>query len=62
MTTQDTLLRAADLARRLNCGKSTIYKLAKTGKIPVVRIGMTGVRFDFPAVLASLQHEAMDRP
>lgn len=58
MATQETLLRAADVARRLNCGKSTIYKLAKIGKIPVVRIGMTGVRFDFPAVLASLQDDA----
>ena len=42
----DRLLKAEDIARRLNCGKSTIYRLAKTGKIPAIGIGETGVRFD----------------
>lgn len=55
MTTQETLLRASDLARRLSCGKSTIYKLAKEGQIPVVRIGMTGVRFDIDEVMEALK-------
>jgi excisionase family DNA binding protein len=56
VTTETALLRAAALARRLDCGKSTIYKLAATGKIPVVRIG-TGVRFDLAEVLAALHHD-----
>ena len=55
MTTKETLLRASDLALHLRCGKSTIYKLAKQGQIPVVRIGMTGVRFDIDEVLEALK-------
>jgi excisionase family DNA binding protein len=49
------LLKAGELARRLNCGKSTIYRLAQTGKIPAIGIGETGVRFDLQAVLEALQ-------
>ena len=44
--TVERLLKADELARRLNCGKSTIYRLAQTGKIPAIGIGDTGVRFD----------------
>lgn len=58
MTTQETLLRASDLARRLSCGKSTVYKLAKEGQIPTVKIGRTGVRFDLGSVLDALQRPA----
>ena len=54
-TSEDTLLKATDLARRLNVAKSTIYMLAKGGQIPVVRIGKTGVRFDIDQVLAALK-------
>lgn len=60
MQTTDTLEKAAGIARRLNCGKSTIYKLARTGKIPTVRIGKTGVRFDYHDVLEALQRDAVD--
>ena len=55
MTNKEALLRASDLAIQLSCGKSTIYKLAKERKIPVVRIGMTGVRFDVDEVLEALK-------
>lgn len=60
MSTAETLDKAAGIARRLNCGKSTIYKLAKAGKIPTVRIGKTGVRFDYNAVLEALERDAWD--
>jgi len=53
----DRLLKAEDLARHLNCGKSTIYRLAQDGRIPVISIGDTGVRFDLNAVLSALQHK-----
>jgi excisionase family DNA binding protein len=61
MDTLEKLDKAADIARRLNCGKSTIYNLAKAGKIPTVRIGKTGVRFDYRAVLQALQRGAGDQ-
>lgn len=57
-TTEETLVKASCIARRFNCAKSTIYKLAKQGQIPVVRIGKTGVRFDYNAVLDALQRDA----
>lgn len=60
-TSEETLDKASGIARRLNCAKSTIYKLAKQGRIPVVRIGKTGVRFDYNAVLDILQRDAVDR-
>ena len=49
------LARADELARRLNCGKSTIYSLVKAGKIPCIGIGKTGVRFDIDEVLKALK-------
>lgn len=61
MDTTETLDKAAGIAKRLNCGKSTIYKLAKAGKIPTVRIGKTGVRFDYRAVLQALARDPGDR-
>lgn len=48
------LSKADELAQHLNCGKSTVYKLAKTGKIPYVALG-TGVRFDIEEVLDALK-------
>ncbi|MEO7862064.1 MAG: helix-turn-helix domain-containing protein [Nitrospirales bacterium] len=50
---QRPLSKADDVALQLNCGKSTVYKLAKDGKIPYVSIG-TGVRFDLDSVLKAL--------
>lgn len=55
MENTKTLIRAAQLAHHLNCGKSTVYKLAETGQIPIVKIGRTGVRFDLSSVMAALQ-------
>jgi len=49
------LIKADELARRLACGKSTVYMLAKAGKIPSIAIGQTAVRFDFSAVLEALK-------
>jgi excisionase family DNA binding protein len=46
---------AEDLARFLNIGKSSVYLLAKQGKIPCVRFGVTGVRFERRAVLEALR-------
>ncbi|CAI4032326.1 hypothetical protein DNFV4_02756 [Nitrospira tepida] len=54
-TPHGQILKADELARLLRCGKSTIYKLAKTGRIPCLGIGDIGVRFDRAAVLAALQ-------
>ena len=55
MSTTKALERASGIAMRLNCAKSTIYKLAKAGEIPTVRIGKTGVRFDIDEVLKALK-------
>lgn len=58
-TTQpEPLIRATELARYLKCAKSTVYYLAGSGQIPIVKIGRTGVRFDLPAVMAALQRPA----
>jgi len=56
-TTESTrkILKAKPLARILDCGVSTVYALAKAGKIPCLGIGDTGVRFDLEAVLEALK-------
>jgi excisionase family DNA binding protein len=58
-TTQHTapseIIQASELAQRLKCGKSTIYSLAKAGKIPTIGLGGKGVRFDYAAVLEALK-------
>ena len=48
------LLKAAPLAKILNCGVSTVYFLARTGKIPTISIGRAGVRFIAEDVIAAL--------
>jgi excisionase family DNA binding protein len=50
--------KAEDLAKFFNVGKSSIYLLAKQGKIPCVRFGTHGVRFDRQAVLRALSRPA----
>jgi excisionase family DNA binding protein len=45
---------AEEVARVLKCGKSTVYALAKNGRIPYLSIGDRGIRFDLEAVLAAL--------
>ena len=53
------LLKAEELARILNCGKSTVYRLAQAGKIPSISIGEkeTGVRFELQACLNALKRK-----
>lgn len=54
-TTAERFLKAEEVAHRLSCAKSTIYRLAQTGRIPSISIGRTGVRFDLMAVLEALK-------
>jgi excisionase family DNA binding protein len=56
------LLRADELAQLLRCGKSTVYSLAKKGRIPSIAIGDYGVRFDRTAVLSALAQPRSPRP
>jgi excisionase family DNA binding protein len=42
----DQLLKVADVARRLNCHKQSIYKLVACRRIPFEKIVGVGVRFD----------------
>jgi len=51
------LLKAEPLARILNCGVSTVYFLARTGKIPTISIGRAGVRFIAKDVIAALTRQ-----
>jgi len=44
----------ADIARHLGVTKLTIYRLASTGKIPVVRLSPRAIRFDRAAVMTAL--------
>lgn len=54
-STTSKFLKAEEVAARLSCAKSTIYRLAQTGKIPSITIGVSGVRFDFEQVLEALK-------
>jgi excisionase family DNA binding protein len=49
------IIQASELAERLKCGKSTVYSLAKAGRIPTIGLGKKGVRFDYTAVLEALK-------
>jgi excisionase family DNA binding protein len=49
-------LRAAELAELLSVSRITLFKLAKTGRIPCFRIG-TCVRFDPRAVAQWLRSQ-----
>lgn len=49
------LIKAKALARHLDCGISTVYALAKAGRIPSISIGQVGVRFDLGQVLEALK-------
>lgn len=55
-------LTAAELAALLNMGKTAVYGMAATGRIPSLRIGAT-VRFDPARVAAWLRQRevAIDR-
>ncbi|MCE9556754.1 MAG: helix-turn-helix domain-containing protein [Planctomycetes bacterium] len=49
---------AADLAARLGIAPKTVWKLARNGKIPSVRIGRRCIRFDADAVVAVLTQDS----
>jgi hypothetical protein len=49
---------ARDLAQALKCGISTVYSEAKKGRIPCVRFGKKGIRFDIPYALETLSQPA----
>ena len=48
------LIKARPLAARLNCSIAMIYAMARQGRIPCVRIGKTGVRFNPADVIEAL--------
>jgi excisionase family DNA binding protein len=48
-------LTAEQIAERLQCGKSTVYALAKAGRIPSLGLGKKGRRFDFERVIEALE-------
>lgn len=50
---QQPLLRVEGIAAVLDCGEKTVYRLAETGRIPVVRVG-GALRFDQDAVIQAL--------
>jgi len=58
------LLKADELAERLRCSKSGIYKLAASGRIPHVRLGEAvggAVRFDFEEVRDALHRAVVSK-
>lgn len=54
---EDHLLKAKELSKRLGLPKSTIYRMANKGLIPSIAIGesLGGRRFSFTAVCEALQ-------
>ena len=54
------IVTAEELAAFLKCGKSTVYWLAKTGRIPCLSLGVRGVRFNLSTVLAALEQPSTE--
>lgn len=54
ITSGNTLLRANDIAKRLNISRSLAYRMLKQGEIPTVRIG-TAIRVQESDLLAYIQ-------
>lgn len=50
----EKLLKAAELAEKLNLNTETIYRLTKAGKIPHVAVGRSK-RYDLAAVMQAMQ-------
>ncbi|WP_447603029.1 excisionase family DNA-binding protein [Nitrospira sp. Nam80] len=48
-------MKADELASCLNCGKSTVYYLAKKNRIPSIVIGKRGRRFNYGAAVEALK-------
>lgn len=51
---ETTLMKVSELAEILRCHKGTIYRLARRGHIPAIRVG-GGLRFEAGRVLALLE-------
>lgn len=45
-TIEPILLTVRQAAKMLNLSERTLFTLTKTGKIPVVKIGERGIRYD----------------
>jgi len=52
------LLTAKQLAGALQLNEQTVYRLARSGEIPVVRIGKKAIRFDLERVTEALASPA----
>ena len=58
-----TLLTATDVAQRWQCGKATVYRLARCGALASVRLSQGVVRFSADAVAQyEATHAQAERP
>lgn len=57
----DRLLTAEELSKAINLHPRGIYRLAKTGQLPCVRIGGS-VRFHLPTIIAANSQAAPGKP
>jgi len=53
------LLTARELARVLCLNEQTLYRMARRGEIPCVRIGRKAIRFDLEQVRGTLEQKPM---
>jgi len=58
---QADLLNGHALAKRLSLKARTINRLRKTGRIPVVQLGLRTFRYDYDAVVSAWVNEARER-
>jgi excisionase family DNA binding protein len=52
---EPVFIRADEVAKALSCAKTTVYGMAKSGKIPSIVLGKQGVRFDLQDVMTALK-------
>lgn len=55
-TTTNDWTTPAGLAARLNISKGRVLQMARTGRLPVQRLGYRTLRFHIPTVDAALIH------
>jgi excisionase family DNA binding protein len=53
----DQLLTAQETAARLRVSINTLRAMVQAGRVPVVRIGARGYRFDWESVLQALKSQ-----
>ena len=53
----DQLLTAQETAARLRVSINTLRAMVQDGRVPVVRIGARGYRFDWESVLQALKSQ-----